>query len=812
MRTLRVDLFTMFLAVLGTLGAALVLLRDSFYGVSLGNDSFLYIKAAQYLLEQNAFTFHDYPPLFPLTLAAVGRLGPDVIDAAAYVNAAAFGLTVFTTAMWARSRVQSRFLVVWAGCVCALSLLLAGLAASVFTDHLLILFVVLSLFMLDQFLDNRKGSFLFLAAVCAALACLSRYIGIAVIASALLLLLFQRDMTLAAKVRNGASYIFIALAPICLWMLRNFLDIGLLTGRSYPTGFSLLGSLHKTTSEFAQWTFGNFGFDLLDTMLARTYGIVISGGPSVAGVGLKIAVLLYLVLVVGYLLLRLNRSGALSTKWRVWRVPAIFVSIYLCFLAILLPLTDILLPVRYLGPIYPPSLIAAMLALNEFFRYAASGRPLGTLSLLQRWNAGLAKRMTISVPTLILTSGLSLWLLQHVSANYDDIKHWRNNDRWYYSSRQWIESETIDYIQSAPLAGPFWSNDDRALYLLADIRDERSLREGNASLPSSNWWNIDGSRGVNPERAAANASSDGIDSYFVWFHQGRYAYDGYGIVEIAALPGMELVAELRDGVILKSALDSADSAGTLEEGGLLKVILKEAHLIIRADFDVYLDTDRLIYVREGCNNNNVGPQFFLHVDPVDSSDLPRHRRRHGFDNRDFEYVHGFTPGGVCITVRNLPNYEIAEIRTGQYTTQGLVWEAAFSFNDVEAVETNEQIDIDALRQNSRPVIRAEFDVYLDQGANRLIYVRDECTDADVAPRFFLHVDPVDVNDLPSRRKQHGYDNLDFGFAGPGFRIGERCAAVRGLPQYGIAAIRTGQYVSGEGQLWKGEALWPAEEE
>ena len=69
--------------------------------------------------------------------------------------------------------------------------------------------------------------------------------------------------------------------------------------------------------------------------------------------------------------------------------------------------------------------------------------------------------------------------------------------------------------------------------------------------------------------------------------------------------------------------------------------------------------------------------------------------------------------------------------------------------------------------------------------------------------FFLHLDPSDVNDLPSHRKQYGFDNLDFAFGN--YRIpikGEVCAAGRVLPDYDIAGIRTGQF-TGEGEIWKG---------
>ena len=101
--------------------------------------------------------------------------------------------------------------------------------------------------------------------------------------------------------------------------------------------------------------------------------------------------------------------------------------------------------------------------------------------------------------------------------------------------------------------------------------------------------------------------------------------------------------------------------------------------------------------------------------------------------------------------------------------------------------------------DSPPAIRSDWDVYLVE--NNLIYKKEQCI-PDAEPTFFLHLDPVDMNDLPSHRKQYGFDNLDFAFAAYGFIGGGVCMAIRELPDYTIAAIRTGQFTE-RGQIWNG---------
>ncbi len=109
-----------------------------------------------------------------------------------------------------------------------------------------------------------------------------------------------------------------------------------------------------------------------------------------------------------------------------------------------------------------------------------------------------------------------------------------------------------------------------------------------------------------------------------------------------------------------------------------------------------------------------------------------------------------------------------------------------------------------LTRGNTPVIRSNYDVYLHE--NALTYRKEQCRPEDVAPPFFLHLEPLDPADLPRHRKQHGFDNLDFDFAWHGRQRGATCFAIRMLPEYDIAVIRTGQYVPGEGRVWQGEYI------
>ena len=105
----------------------------------------------------------------------------------------------------------------------------------------------------------------------------------------------------------------------------------------------------------------------------------------------------------------------------------------------------------------------------------------------------------------------------------------------------------------------------------------------------------------------------------------------------------------------------------------------------------------------------------------------------------------------------------------------------------------------------RPVIAADWQVYLSDG--RLTYTAPECVNRD--EMFFLHFTPRNAVDLPADRQSYGYDNADFVFGWGGVTLSDgACVIERPLPDYDIAAIRTGQH-NAAGRIWQGEYRLPA---
>ena len=101
--------------------------------------------------------------------------------------------------------------------------------------------------------------------------------------------------------------------------------------------------------------------------------------------------------------------------------------------------------------------------------------------------------------------------------------------------------------------------------------------------------------------------------------------------------------------------------------------------VAQSDFDVYLDGDSLAYLKEDCDQRDLDGRFLLHIFPADLVDLPADSRDYNFENLNFQFAdHGGRAGDICAVKRELPDYPIDRIRTGQFVSGGgWLWHAEF---------------------------------------------------------------------------------------------------------------------------------------
>ena len=161
---------------------------------------------------------------------------------------------------------------------------------------------------------------------------------------------------------------------------------------------------------------------------------------------------------------------------------------------------------------------------------------------------------------------------------------------------------------------------------------------------------------------------------FNYYLSGRIMMHGYEAVRRARPPDFIIRAEYIDGL---ASLTPQNRVLFLYEWVAYRkhideMIEQAGAPIIRSDFDVYLNDNTLMYVKDACSNHTAASNvpFFLAVYPRDEGSLPADRIEHGFDNLDFHFQYrGIRFRERCIVMTRLPDYDIARIYTGQYIQQ-----------------------------------------------------------------------------------------------------------------------------------------------
>ena len=415
--------------VVGIFAAGLVLLRQTGFGPGLTADSAIYVATGRNLFAGEGFVsvfgpVERYPPLYPLVIAATGFLHDDMIASAAVLNAGAFGLSVSATAAWLQTRQASAFLVVWVGLALALSPL-ASAATYVWSESVFVLFALLALIALDRFLvaDTRRA--LLLSAVAAALCCLTRYAGAAVIACAVLLIALRRSWQPTRRLRAVVVYTAVGLAPTALWMARNVFVVGLLMGDRTQFHGSPLGTSHMVVEMSLALAVGPAVFDWIEAFSA-------GGGTrdaTIADLRWKSTWLLGVWVLVVCGLVCGRRPGL----WRDVSVPAGFLLCYFALLVMAPAAGGTIAEPRYVVPLIAPMLVVFALTLHACHaRMSLTTAGWSGRRVPSGWGRGAWRRWPI--PALA-----SLWLAQWVAPNAAEIKQWLTHGGDGYGARRWAE-------------------------------------------------------------------------------------------------------------------------------------------------------------------------------------------------------------------------------------------------------------------------------------------------------------------------------------------------------------------------------------
>lgn len=632
--------------LLAVAGAGHILVRTATYGAGLTEDSTSLLSAALNLLageglqHSRGAPLTAYAPLFPLLTAFVALFGVEPAEAGRWINGLAFGLVILTAGLWLRANLRSPVIAVAATGLLAVAVDFNHHFATLMTEPLFILFTLLALMQLAAY---RSGGVagrwrpLLLAAVCAGLAGVTRYPGIVLICGGVVLLLLPgRGWSRAARGRAAFLFGVMAALPLAAALGRNWLVSGTFTGpRRVSVGDTLAESLNRAGEVFGNWLLPAAGPDWL------TYGLLAGAAALAAAMG-------------GILLTGRRRSADdVAGDWEPVVPFAVFVSLYLVFMVAALPAFSAGgVDSRYLLPAYAPLLLLAAFLLDRALAAPAA-----------EWLAA-ARRVLVGVILLgvLVSGGMAVWVnVERTRAGLE----FGYIDR-LYNTAYWQRLETTAYLRDNLPGVKAYSNNPYLLW--AQQR----------TAPPGQYQSLQYNLAAAVERLATDTEGRVV----VWLKREGIRGHLYGYNEFAvrALPGIEVVADLTDGVILRyppgRAFDAAEFRISRENYfDRLKAAAGERSAQV-GGFDLYWSGRRLTYYREPCAVGDMAARFFLHIYPQQAGDLPGWARRYGYENRDFDFSRrGQRVDGRCIAVVELPDYPISGIKTGQFVPgAGRVWE------------------------------------------------------------------------------------------------------------------------------------------
>lgn len=495
------------LILLALVGAILILLSTSRYGVGLSPDSVAYISTARNLITGAGFISYDgsptvvWPPLYPALLALVGgTFETDPLLLANVVNALIFGLIVYVGGVLTFKHFSSFAALALVGTLAILvSSPLFAVSVMAWTEPLFILFVLFCLIFADSYLSKKDTTSLILLSSSVALSSLTRYIGVTLILwGALIIVVFHCD-SLKSRIAHLSLFIVISTLPVGIWLIRNYAISSTLFG---PRASSL-----HTLSQNLTYVFNTLLYWYIPGKIAEHRSILMIVS---AGVGLFAGLSL--------------RDGWQGMKVRLRQISplVLFAIIYTAFLVISSTTTAYdRISDRLLSPVYVPLTLLLLI-------------------LAQALVDPYRKRFSKKIVNYFLVIGIAIWLVYPIRSTILNAVNMITFGQGY-SGKEWMDSETVQYLlQHRTLESEctFYTNGPDAAYILAHLATKMSPARTRYNSPET----------VNDISRLKGSWPEESNACLVWFNKIGRTYL-FTIDELQAIANIDLIARLEDGAI-----------------------------------------------------------------------------------------------------------------------------------------------------------------------------------------------------------------------------------------------------------------------
>jgi hypothetical protein len=228
------------LLVIPLMGFGLILYETKI-GPGINGDSIQYIMGAENLAAGNGFSrisgggelrpITGFAPLYSTVLAGLSLVGLDIYQAARILNALLFGANIFLVAQLLFRYTGTPWLALFGSALVLASDTQIQFHIMALTEPTFIFFMLLAIYGLTQYLDTNNPFMLLLSAVAVSLGSLTRYVGVSMTATGLILIFFLSKNSWKRRILDCIIFGGVSLLPAFLWLRRTTSDNGTLANR-----------------------------------------------------------------------------------------------------------------------------------------------------------------------------------------------------------------------------------------------------------------------------------------------------------------------------------------------------------------------------------------------------------------------------------------------------------------------------------------------------------------------------------------------------------------------------------------------------
>ncbi|HXV27719.1 MAG TPA: hypothetical protein VD913_02020 [bacterium] len=512
------SIFFISLLILSLAGSFLLFWAMGPYGIGANSDSANYIAGARNILSGHGYRNYrslspitHWPPFFSFSLAVIGLLGIDPLEGARLLHTFLFGINIFMVGIILYSFTRSIPIALLGGWLMLTSKAMLTIHSWACSEPWFILLTFSALYLLIEYLGGKSRGRLITSAVLTGLACIDRYVGIALVGSGTMILFLLSQKRWMRRLADGIAYAVISIFPLGIWFLRNRILTDHMTDRKITP--------HLPSPLYIR--------DVSDTFSAWVLSPVFSYPLRIAA----LVVFTTLILGIAQWVIRHEtkkhsfRIFTADPKFRLTASMAIFMACYggLHWIHQLTVNASVTADDRHFSPIFVAGLITSLVIVSIFLKQSRS----------------LFLRRAVS-------SLLVLWAFSSFYTSTSSYARIHKHGS-YFTGRVWKTSPTVIALNTLPPDAFIYSNEPAIIYLNTSRRawrlpgkySRRQYRDPNRAKPKT---------GIDERTERVKRKLIDKNGYVVFF-KTRHKWSNVPESELEKYLPLVLVNQLPDGTI-----------------------------------------------------------------------------------------------------------------------------------------------------------------------------------------------------------------------------------------------------------------------